>query len=98
MLYSKKLICNSKESNRVKVNLDTLNYLVPLFHHEGRRAGLFSINVRVEKILPVHRQGGLNFGQKTIGSGVVYHLFVQMKIRNCYETFSSKMPKILRNF
>ena len=28
MLYSKKLTCNSKESNRVKV---PFNYLVPLF-------------------------------------------------------------------
>ena len=50
-------------------------------YHEWR-TGLFSINVMVEKILPVHRQGGLNLSLKTIGSGVVYHLFVQMKIRN----------------
>ena len=66
-------------------------------HRERRRAGLFSINVRVGKILTVHREGGLNLSLKTIGSGDFYHLFVQ-KIRKCEETFSSRIPKILRNF
>ena len=57
MLYSKKLTSYTKESNRAKVNLDSSFIFL---HHERRRAGLFSINVRVEKILLVHRQGGLN--------------------------------------
>ena len=71
MLYSKKLTCNSKESNRVKVNLDTplLSSSFIFMHHERNRAGLFSINVRVENILTVHRQGFLNLNMKTIGSG-----------------------------
>ena len=57
MLYSKKLTCNSKESDRVKINLDTpqLSNSFILMKHERTKVGLFSINVRVEKI--VHRQG-----------------------------------------
>ena len=31
---------------------------------------MFSINVRVEKLLPVQRKGCLNLSMKTIGSGV----------------------------
>ena len=45
---------------------------------------MFSIKVGREFFL--HRQGGgggINLSLKTIGTGVVYRLFVQMKIRNC---------------
>ena len=89
MLYSKKLTCNSTESIRVKVNLDTpLSSSFIFMHHEQRRAGLFSIKVGWEKILPVHRQRGLNLSLKTIGTGVVYHLYI------C----SNENKKLLRNF
>ena len=70
-------------------------------HHKRRRAGDFSIKVEWKNILPVHGQGGLNLTLKTIGTGVVYHLFCsnenKKQNKKLLKTFSSKMLRILRN-
>ena len=87
MLYSKKLTYVILRSRIGKSQ----------FRH-GKGQGCSPLTLGWKKILTVHRQGDPNLSLKTKGLGFFLSLICSNENKKLLRNFSSKMPKILRNF